>query len=48
MAEGLLRYGHNQQLRHIAEEIIVDQQQEIAAMHLAVGEPSAAFAGVRL
>lgn len=39
MAETLLRYGHNRQLRHIAEEIILDQQQEIAAMHLAVGEP---------
>ncbi|MGH6883119.1 DUF305 domain-containing protein [Hypericibacter sp.] len=39
MAETLLRYGHNEQLRRIAQEIIVDQQQEIAAMRLAVGEP---------
>jgi DUF305 family protein family protein len=37
MAVGYLRYGHNEQLRRIAQEIIVDQQQEIAAMHLALG-----------
>ena len=34
-----LRYGHNEQLKRIAQEIIVDQQQEIAAMHLALGQP---------
>jgi hypothetical protein len=34
-----LRYGKNEQLRRIAQEIIVDQQQEIAAMKLAIGEP---------
>lgn len=34
-----LRYGRNVQLRRIAQEIIVEQQQEIAAMRLAVGEP---------
>lgn len=34
-----LRYGGNEQLRRIAQEIIIDQQQEIAAMRLAVGEP---------
>ncbi|MEJ0065617.1 MAG: DUF305 domain-containing protein [Caulobacteraceae bacterium] len=34
-----LRYGKNEQLRRIAQEIIVDQQQEIAAMRLALGEP---------
>jgi hypothetical protein len=34
-----LRYGHNEQLRRIAQEIIVEQQQEIIAMHLALGEP---------
>ena len=33
-----LRYGRNEQLRRIAQEIIVDQQQEIGAMHLALGE----------
>ena len=39
MAVAVLRYGHNPQVRRLAQEIIVDQQQEIAAMHLAVGEP---------
>jgi uncharacterized protein (DUF305 family) len=39
MAQALLRYGHNEQLRRIAQEIIVDQTQEIAAMKLAIGEP---------
>jgi hypothetical protein len=33
-----LRYGHNEQLRRIAQEIIVDQQQEIAAMRFALGQ----------
>jgi hypothetical protein len=39
MAVAELRYGHNEQLKRIAQEIIVDQQQEIAAMHLALGQP---------
>jgi hypothetical protein len=39
MAQALLRYGHNEPLRRLAQEIIVTQQQEIAAMRLAVGEP---------
>jgi hypothetical protein len=39
MAIAELRYGKNEQLRRIAQEIIVDQQQEIAAMKLAIGEP---------
>jgi len=34
-----LRYGKNEQLRRIAQEIIVDQMQEIAAMNLAIGKP---------
>jgi Domain of unknown function (DUF305) len=34
-----LRYGKNEQLRRIAQEIIVEQQQEINAMHLALGQP---------
>ena len=38
MAEAELRWGHNEQLRRIAQEIIVEQQQEIAAMRLALGE----------
>jgi uncharacterized protein (DUF305 family) len=37
-----LRYGKNEQLRRIAQGIIVDQMQEIAAMKLAIGEPVAA------
>jgi hypothetical protein len=39
MALAELRYGKNKQLRRIAQEIIVDQQQEIAAMRLALGQP---------
>jgi len=38
MAQAELRYGHNEQLRRIAQEIIVDQQQEIVAMRLALGQ----------
>jgi hypothetical protein len=39
MAVAELRYGANPQLKRIAQEIIVDQQQEIAAMRLATGDP---------
>ena len=39
MAVALLRHGHNEQLRRLEQEIIVTQQQEIAAMRVAVGEP---------
>jgi uncharacterized protein (DUF305 family) len=35
MAQAELRYGRNESLRRIAQEIIVDQQQEIAVMRLA-------------
>jgi hypothetical protein len=38
MAQSELRYGHNERLRRMAQEIIVTQQQEIAAMRLAVGQ----------
>jgi uncharacterized protein (DUF305 family) len=38
MAETELRHGHNEQLRRIAQEIIVTQQQEIAAMRLGLGQ----------
>lgn len=38
MAEAELRYGNNEQVLRIAQEIIVTQQEEIAAMRLAVGE----------
>jgi hypothetical protein len=39
MAVAVLRYGRNPIVRRLAQEIIVDQQQEIAAMRRAVGEP---------
>jgi predicted outer membrane protein len=38
MAEAVLRNGRNEQIRRLAQEIIVTQQQEIATMRLAVGE----------
>jgi len=39
MAIAVLRYGHNEQIKRLAQEIIVTQRQEISAMRLAVGEP---------
>jgi uncharacterized protein (DUF305 family) len=39
MAQAELRYGRNETLRRMAQEIIVTQQQEIAAMRLALGQP---------
>ncbi|QVW21920.1 DUF305 domain-containing protein [Pseudomonas hormoni] len=39
MAVALLKYGNNEQLKRLAQEIIVEQQQEIAAMQLAIGAP---------
>jgi hypothetical protein len=39
MAQAELRYGRNEQLRRIAQEIIVEQLQEITAMHMALGHP---------
>jgi hypothetical protein len=39
MALAELRHGKNEQLRRIAQEIIVEQQQEINAMRLALGQP---------
>jgi uncharacterized protein (DUF305 family) len=36
MAQAELRYGRNELLRRIAQQIIVDQQQEIIAMRLAL------------
>lgn len=39
MALAVLKFGKNEQLKRIAQEIIVDQQQEIAAMKLAIGDP---------
>lgn len=39
MAQAELLYGRNVKLRRIAQEIVVTQQQEIAAMRLAIGKP---------
>jgi hypothetical protein len=39
MAKAVLRYGRNAQIKRLAQEIIVTQQQETAAMRLAIGEP---------
>jgi hypothetical protein len=41
MAMAELRHGRNERLRRMAQEIIITQQQEIAAMRLAIGEPPA-------
>jgi hypothetical protein len=38
MARAELRYGRNEQLRRLAQEIIVTQQQEIAVMRMALGQ----------
>ena len=38
MAKAELKYGHNEQLRRLAQEIVVTQQQEIPVMRLAVGD----------
>jgi uncharacterized protein (DUF305 family) len=40
MAQAELRYGHNEQLRRLAQEIIVEQTQEIAVMLRAVQKES--------
>jgi hypothetical protein len=39
IALAVLRHGRNPQIRRLAQEIIVTQQQEIAVMRLAVGQP---------
>jgi hypothetical protein len=39
MAQAELRYGHNETLRRLAQEIIVTQRQEITTMQLALGQP---------
>ncbi len=40
MAMSQLRHGRNEQLRRVAQEISIEQQQEIAAMQLALGQPA--------
>jgi uncharacterized protein (DUF305 family) len=42
MAQAELRHGRNELLRRIAQEIVVEQQQEIEAMRLALGRTHAA------
>jgi hypothetical protein len=39
MAQAELRYGHNEPLRRMAQEIIVTQLQEITAMRLSLSQP---------
>lgn len=39
MAQAELRYGRNEALRRMAQEIIVTQLQEITAMRLSLGQP---------
>jgi uncharacterized protein (DUF305 family) len=39
VATAVLRYGHDPVVRRLAQEIVVTQQEEIAAMRRAVGEP---------
>jgi hypothetical protein len=46
MAMIYLRHGRNEQLRRLAQEIVVEQQQEIAAMRLALGQPPSPSAPV--
>jgi uncharacterized protein (DUF305 family) len=38
MALAELRYGRNERLKRLAQEIIIEQQQEIAVMRLALRE----------
>lgn len=38
MALAVVKHGKNEQIRRIAQKIIIDQQQEITAMKLAVGD----------
>jgi uncharacterized protein (DUF305 family) len=39
MARAVLRYGKNESIRRLAQEIVIEQSQEITAMHRAV-DPS--------
>jgi hypothetical protein len=41
MAEAELRYGRNERVRRLAQEIIVTQREEIMAMHFALGGSTA-------
>jgi hypothetical protein len=39
LARAELKYGHNQELRRLAQNIVTQQQQEMSAMRAAVGGP---------
>jgi uncharacterized protein (DUF305 family) len=43
MAQAELRYGKSELLRRIAQEIVIEQQQEIAAMRLALDQKPSPF-----
>jgi hypothetical protein len=45
MAKALLGHGSNEQVRRLAQEIVVTQGQEIVAMRLAIGEPASPTLG---
>ena len=47
MAKAELKYGHNEQLRRLAQEIVVTQQQEITVMRHAVGDELPRASAVR-
>lgn len=47
MARAELRYGKDEQLRRLAQEIIVTQQQEIVAMHMAAPKAFSTDSSVR-
>jgi uncharacterized protein (DUF305 family) len=45
MARAELKYGHNEELRRLAQNIVTQQEQEISAMQDAVGEASPTHVG---
>jgi uncharacterized protein (DUF305 family) len=45
MAKAELRYGKNEQLRRLAQEMIITQQQEIVAMRMALADSAHAHTG---
>src|SRR5450755_1993621 len=44
MAKAELKYGHNEQLRRLAREIVANQQQEITEMRDAIGDDGSSLA----
>lgn len=48
MAQAELRHGTNEQLRRIAQGIVVEQRQEIDAMNLALGRPPQSVIGASM